>query len=71
MWWCTMSDALTDIARSNRIARFWSKNVEPILNNYFWGKISKEECLQKLIEVYKATWRKKMSRKEILDWMLT
>jgi len=43
-----MSDALTDIRRSEKIAEFMSKEIEPIVYNYWNGKISKEECIVKL-----------------------
>ena len=43
-----MSDALTDIKRSEKIAKFLSEEVEPTIKAYWDGKISKEECVKKL-----------------------
>jgi len=34
--------------------KFWEENVEPILNDIFWGKISLEDGLKKLVELVKV-----------------
>ncbi|RLI75715.1 hypothetical protein DRP05_14265 [Archaeoglobales archaeon] len=33
--------------------KFWEENVEPILNDIFWGEITLEEGLKKLVDLVK------------------
>ncbi len=34
--------------------KFWNENVEPILDDVFWGKITLEEGLKKLVDLVKV-----------------
>lgn len=34
--------------------KFWNENVEPILNNIFWGEMTLEEGLRRLIDLVKV-----------------